>query len=60
LPDVVIAAVLATITCVRVGARGQAKWLVGTAITQMSDRDAARLAIYLEKRAATEPFLIHA
>ena len=60
LPDVVIAAVLATITCVRAGTRGQAKWLVGTAITQMSDRDAARLAIYLEKRAATEPILVHA
>jgi len=56
LPDAVIAAVLSTITCVR----GQAKWSVGAAITQMSDSDAARLATYLEKRAAAEPILVYA
>jgi hypothetical protein len=56
----IIAAVLSTITCVRGGGRGQAKWLVGAAITQMSDSDAARLASFLEKRAETEPVLIHA
>lgn len=60
LPDVVIAAVVSTITCVRVGVGGQAKWMVGAAITQMSDRDAARLAIFIEKRAAAEPVMVYA
>jgi hypothetical protein len=60
LPDVVIAAVVSTITCVRAGVGGQPKWLVGAAITQMSDRDAARLAIYIEKRATAEPVMIYA
>ena len=53
----VIAAVLATVTCDRIGANGQATWAVGAKITQMSDADAARLAEYLEKRAQAEPFV---
>ena len=60
LPCAIIAAVVSTITCVRAGARGQAKWLVGAAITQMSDSDSARLASFLEKRSETEPILVHA
>ena len=54
----VIAAVVSAITCDRIGARGQAKWQVGAAITQMSDTDAARLVAYLEKRATNEPLLV--
>jgi hypothetical protein len=57
LPGSVIAAVLATVTCDRLGTNGRAKWFVGAKITQMSDADAARLAAYLEKRAQTEPVL---
>ena len=57
LPGSVIAAVVSTITCERVGSKTQAKWLVGSAITQMSDLDAARLACYLEKRAKSEPLM---
>jgi hypothetical protein len=53
----VIAAVLATVTCDRVGMNGQASWFVGAKITQMSDSDAAKLAHYLEKRAHETPFL---
>jgi len=56
----IIAAVVSTITCVRAGGRGQAKWLVGAAITQMSDSDSAHLASFLEKRAETEPILVNA
>jgi len=56
----IIAAVVSTITCVRAGGRGQPKWLVGTAITQMSDSDSVRLASFLEKRAETEPILVNA
>ena len=57
LPAGVIAAVLATVTCDRIGANGQAKWFLGTKITQMSDADTARLSAYLEKRAQAEPLL---
>ena len=53
----VIAAVLATVTCDRVGMNGQAAWFVGAKITQMSDADAARLAQYLEKRSQEQPFV---
>ncbi|HKP36705.1 MAG TPA: hypothetical protein VJT71_07595 [Pyrinomonadaceae bacterium] len=60
LPGAVIAAVVSVITCTRAGKSGQARWLIGSAITQMSDRDAARLAIYLEKRAAAEPVMVYA
>ena len=60
LPGSVIAAVVSSITCQQIGVRGQAKWLAGTKITQMSDSDAARLAQYLEKRAVAEPVLVQA
>jgi len=53
----VIAAVVSTVTCDRLGSNGQATWFIGAKITQMSDADAARLALYLEKRARSEPFL---
>jgi len=59
LPGSVIAAVVSTITCDRVGSKKAEKWLVGAAITQMSDSDAARLTAYIEKRAQSEPVLVH-
>lgn len=57
LPNAVIAAVLATVTCTRLGVNGQSKWVMGAKITQMSDADTARLATYLEKKAKAEPFV---
>lgn len=57
LPAAAVAAVVSIVTCDRLGANGQAKWFVGAKIMQMSDADAARLAAFLEKRAATEPFV---
>jgi hypothetical protein len=57
LPCAIVAAVISAVTCERAGARKQSKWLVGGAITQMSDGDAAKLSAYLEKRANAEPVL---
>jgi len=57
LPAAVIAAVLSIITCERVGSKKQGLWLVGAAITQMSDGDAAKLTTYLEKCAKSESVL---
>ena len=57
LPCAVVAAVLSAITCERAGPNKTSKWLVGGAITQMSDGDAAKLVAYLEKRANAEPVL---
>ena len=57
LPGAVIAAVLSIVTYERIGRKHQTRWLVGTAITQMSDSDVARLTAYLEKRAKSEPIL---
>lgn len=55
LPNGSIGAVVTTITCDRLGDKGKARWLVGVAISQMSETDAARLAAYLDKRAKEEP-----
>ena|SRR6185503_4464471 len=57
LPAAVIAAVLSIITCERAGSKKQGLWLVGAAITQMSDGDAAKLTTYLEKCAKSESVL---
>lgn len=57
LPGAVIAAVVATVTCGRLGANGQAKWSIGAKITQMSDGDATRLAAYLDRKANAAPML---
>jgi len=54
LPGSVVAAVVSAITCERVKSNKQAKWLVGAAITQMSDADSAKLAGYLEKHSKIE------
>jgi len=53
----VIAAVLATVTCDRLGTNGQATWFVGAKVTQMSDSDGTILSTFLEKRAQAEPFV---
>ena len=60
LPTCIIAAVLSTVTCEKLGTNGQTKWAVGTKIMQISDADTARLAAYLEKRAQTEPIMTFA
>ena len=57
LPSAVIAAVVSAITCEHVSSNKQVKWLVGAAITQMSDGDAVKLAAYLEKCGKLEPVL---
>jgi hypothetical protein len=59
LPDGAIAAVVSIVYWERPGYNRRTSWLVGTTISQMSDRDAARLAAYLEKRSKSEPLLIH-
>jgi hypothetical protein len=58
LPTTVIAAVLSVITCERSGSKKQGLWLVGAAVTQMSDADASKLTAFLEKRAQSEPMLV--
>jgi hypothetical protein len=57
LPSAIIAAVVSAITCERVGSKKPPQWLVGGAITQMSDGDAAKLAVYLEKQAKADHVL---
>jgi len=57
LPDGAIAAVVSVVNWSRPGSNGKAKWLVGTTISQMSDADAGRLAAYIKKRAAADPYL---
>jgi predicted Zn-ribbon and HTH transcriptional regulator len=59
LPAGIIAAVVSTITCERIGPRNQQKWFVGTVITQMSDSDAAKLGAYLAKQGTSEPLLMY-
>ena len=49
LPEGPIAAVVSVVYWER--PNGRSNWLVGTTISQMSERDAARLAAYLKKRA---------
>jgi hypothetical protein len=51
-----IDAVVSTVTHVRQEAEGGLpRWYVGGSITQMSDTDRERLAVYLKKRAEREP-----
>jgi hypothetical protein len=50
--------VLSVITCERAGSKKQGLWLVGAAVTQMSDADASKLTAFLEKRAQSEPMLV--
>jgi hypothetical protein len=57
LPDGAIAAVVSIVSWHRPGSNGRARWLVGTTISQMSDDDAGRLAIYIKKRAEADPYL---
>jgi len=57
LPDGAIAAVVSIVNWNRPGSKGGARWLVGTAISQMSDGDAARLSAYIKKRAEADTYL---
>ena len=57
LPDVAIAAVVSIVYSKRPENNGRAGWLVGTTISQMSDRDANRLAGYIKKRSETAHYL---
>ena len=57
LPEGAIAAVVSIVYWNRLGSKGRSSWLVGTTISQTSDADAARLAAYIKKRAAKEPYL---
>ncbi len=57
LPCAIIAGVVSAITCERVGSTKPVRWLVGGAFTQMSDKDATRLADYLAKQAKTDRVL---
>lgn len=57
LPDGAIAAVVSIVYCERTGSNGRSSWTAGTTISQMSDRDATRLAGYIKKRSETEHYL---
>jgi hypothetical protein len=57
LPDGRIEAVISTVSSERLGENGKGKWLVGGAIEQISEDDAARLNAFLEKRLEEEPVL---
>ncbi|MFN2493361.1 MAG: PilZ domain-containing protein [Pyrinomonadaceae bacterium] len=57
LPDGDISAVVTIITSDRLSTKSRAKWLMGTAISQISESDAARLKAYIAKRAEAQPFI---
>lgn len=58
LPNGPINAVVSIVTCDRPGReKGKPTWILGVTIYQMSDSDIARLAAYLSKRSAEEPYL---
>ena len=60
LPVGTIAAVVSIVHWERPGRNGnRSNWFVGTTISQMSDRDAARVGAYLEQRSQSEPLVIH-
>lgn len=57
LPEGAISAVVSIVYSERRGNNGRAGWLLGTTISQMSDRDASRLAGYIKKRAEAEVYV---
>jgi len=59
LPVGAISAVVSIVHWERPGSKSRTSWLVGTTISQMSDRDAARVAAYLDQRSQCEPLVIH-
>ncbi|MEK6336162.1 MAG: PilZ domain-containing protein [Acidobacteriota bacterium] len=54
LPDGAIAAVVSIVSWEKPAGKGRNGWFVGATISQMSDRDAARLAAYIQKQAQTD------
>jgi hypothetical protein len=57
LPDGPVSAVASIVYFDRPGSKGRGRWLVGATISQMSEGDASRLAAYISKRAAAEPYV---
>jgi hypothetical protein len=57
LPDGPVSAVASIVYFDRPGSQGRGRWLVGATISQMSEGDASRLAAYISKRAAAEPYV---
>jgi hypothetical protein len=57
LPQGAIAGIVSVVYPERTGTNGRAGWFVGTTISQMSERDAERLAAYIEKRANTSLYV---
>jgi len=58
LPEGPVEAVLAIVSCERVGEDGKKRWVLGANIQQMSDADRERLSEYLQKRAKDKPVII--
>ena len=56
LPVGAIAAVVSIVDCER-PVKGRASWLVGTTISQMSERDAGLLASYIKNRSASNRYV---
>ena len=54
LPDGPIAAVVSIVSWEKPAAKGRNGWFVGATISQMSDRDAAHLAAYIQKQAQAD------
>ena len=57
LPDGAIAAVVSIVNWEKPAGKGRNGWFVGATISQMSDRDAARLAAYIQKQAEAEVYV---
>ena len=57
LPDGAIAAVVSIVNWEKPVGKGRNGWFVGATISQMSDRDAARLAAYIQKQAEAEVYV---
>ena len=57
LPDGAIAAVVSIVNWEKPAGKGRNGWFVGTTISQMSDRDAARLAAYIQKQAESQVYV---
>ena len=57
LPDGAIAAVVSIVCLERPNGKGKSGWFVGTTISQMSDKDAARLAAFIKKQAEANVYV---
>ena len=59
LPDGAIAAVVSIVHVDRRTSNGRSSWFVGTTISQMSERDAGRLAAYVKKRSEADLYVAY-